>query len=254
MRKIKVFVADVDDGHVESVRQSLRRCQEIELIGSATDGNEAFRQIMHCAPDMLITDIQLPGLDGILLLKALQATERPPVSIVCTQFYSGGCVSKARNYGARYYMYKPIDYGSLPDILWACWQGGCRQNKYPPSQSNVEANRLLRVNAIRELIRDMGIPARLSGCQYLVESVLQLDENIALLRNLSKGLYAAIAERMDTTPAGVERSMRGAIASAYARGCLEGRFKTRPSNKEFIDYLYRRVNETVSMSTEDRHQ
>ena len=239
--KLKLYIADVDAEHVERMRQCAERNGHFEIVGTSGNGREALRQIQECQPQLLVTDVQLPGLDGIMLLKDLQIMKQPPVSIVCTRFYSDECVSRACRYGASYFMYKPLDYNRIAEILLECWASRQRARAAVPGAERDVSSDIGRINLVRDIIRELGIPARLSGCQYLIESILMLDDNMALLRNLSKGLYAEIAERMDATPGGVERSVRSAIATAYARGTLNKSFAHCPTNKEFIEYLHRRV-------------
>ena len=106
---IKLYIADVDAGHVDMISQCVERSGKIRIVGRATDGNRALHDIGMYRPDVLVTDIQLPGLDGLTLLKDLQRVPYRPVSIVCTRFYSDLIVNKACRYGACHFMYKPID-------------------------------------------------------------------------------------------------------------------------------------------------
>lgn len=246
MRTIRLFIADVDSNHINRVRQAVQRHRQLEVVGSAGDGNEALEQIVSCRPDVLLTGIQLPGLDGIMLLKDLQSMAHPPISIICTKFYSEMCIARARSFGAAYFMYKPIDYGRIIEIILELYNNAQRAASGPGRPSLESHHADSRANAARSVIRQLGIPAKLSGSQYLIEAILRVNDNAALMRNLSKGLYAEIASRMDTTPSGVERSLRNAIATGYIRGELQKRFQSRPSNKEFLQYLLQCVDESLA--------
>jgi hypothetical protein len=79
--------------------------------------------------------------------------------------------------------------------------------------------------------------ARLDGAVYFIEAVACCRRDEMLLRNMSRGLYARLAERMNTTVSRIERSMRSAIAIAYSQGTLKRHFTHRPTNREFIEYL-----------------
>ena len=70
------------------------------------------------------------------------------------------------------------------------------------------------VNRLRKLLDELDFPIRLCGSLYVVEAMLQLKEDPGLLRNLSKGLYAVLAEKQHSTPVAVERALRNAIAAA----------------------------------------
>ena len=86
MEKIKLFIADANPEHIERVRHALAQSETLRIAGTSCDGRSALRQIVRLNPDALLTDIQLPGLDGISLLKELRYMKRPPVCIVCTRF------------------------------------------------------------------------------------------------------------------------------------------------------------------------
>ena len=243
--KLKLYIADVDAEHIEKMRQCATRSGRFEIVGTSGDGSRALKQIQSLKPHLLVTDVPLPGLDGIMLLKELQALKCQPVSIVCTRFYSDECVARACRYGARYFMYKPVDYNRIAEIMQECWADSQRSHQAITGRPQSALPNAEKINLAREIIRNLGIPAKLSGCQYLVESILRLDDNMALLRNLSKGLYAEIAKELDATPGGVERSMRSAISAAYARGNMSKYFERCPTNKEFIEFLHQQVNDTA---------
>jgi len=244
MRRIRLFIADVDSTHISRTVACIKRRQGIEIAGCSGDGFSAYRQILTVHPDVLLTDIQLPGLDGIMLLKDLSETSRPPAAIVCTSFYSTACVTAASRCGARYCLYKPLDYNRLPDVIEVCARRINRPAPGTGSQSGDPAKEQPDVcAALRALLREIGIPARLSGSVYLTEALAELLESDSSLRNLSKGLYADIAERANSSVATVERSLRLAISTAYTRGSLNTLFPSKPTNLEFLRFLLDRMRE-----------
>ena len=86
--------------------------------------------------------------------------------------------------------------------------------------------------------------ARLDGAAYFMETAVHCHGDALLFKNLSKGLYAQLAQRMDTTVSRIERSMRCAIAIAYDRGTLSQHFSHRPTNREFIEFLMYTVEQS----------
>lgn len=236
MRKLKLFIADMDREHIQKVADTAVRSRRIEITGTATNGFTALKAVAACRPDMLMTDVQLPGLDGITLLKDLCGMSHPPASIVCTRFYSEVSVINACKYGAQSFLYKPIDYNRLPEIILEC-HNAAQQLSRPQASMNRRCEPAQLAPAIRAMLSDHGIPAKLSGSLYLTESLMLLYEDSALMRNLSKGVFARVADRLDTTPARIERDLRNAIAVAYDRGGLSSRLPHRPTVKEFLEYL-----------------
>lgn len=82
----------------------------------AANGEEALRKIEARAPDLVISDIQMPGLDGISLLRELRGRERAGSTvpfIFLTAFSDSRHLIEGRQAGADDYIVKPIDYDLL---------------------------------------------------------------------------------------------------------------------------------------------
>jgi len=77
----------------------------------------------------------------------------------------------------------------------------------------------------------------MAGYQYLREAVIQTVKNSKVFTSVTKNLYPAVAEKYNTTPQKVERAIRNAIESAWAREipilwtrCLDTRLITAKEN------------------------
>lgn len=241
MKKVRLYIADMDEAFVAGMRAFAGRKGDIEIIGSSVNGIRALNDIIRLTPDVLLTEVSLPGLDGIALLRESQRLRRPPAAIVCTGFYSLACMECARRHGASFFLCKPVEPDNLADLILECGR-----NRPPVSTPNAnpedDAERR-RAATARAVLKRLGMPARLSGSSYIIEAVARHHGDATMMKNLSRGLYAQLASRMDTTVPRVERSLRSAIAVAYERGELRDRFPRRPSNKEFIEYMMRAVEE-----------
>lgn len=73
MKPLSVLIVD-DDAMMRISLKSLIAWQEhgYRLIGEASDGEQALEICRRSAPDILITDMKMPRMDGIALLRALQ--------------------------------------------------------------------------------------------------------------------------------------------------------------------------------------
>ncbi len=103
----------VDDDH------SLRRVMQMQLeeagyaVAAASDGGEAITLAGQTAPSLVISDLKMPGMSGMDLLKRLRA-ERPDLTmIMITAFGSVETAVEAMRAGAYDYITKPIDYEAL---------------------------------------------------------------------------------------------------------------------------------------------
>lgn len=232
---IRLFIADTDKTHIQNITRGVSRCPDIRVVGTDANGAHALKQLSITPADMLVSEVQLPGLDGLMLLRDLQTLPHPPGVIMCTHFQSTDCVSKACAYGAAFFMYKPLDYHRLLDIIRECHRARLQRavgNGLPDPSGRTSAE-----ERARALMLSSGMPLNLNGSMYLYEALLSAHADPTLMKNLSKGLYAAVAERTRSNPARVERSLRNAIAIAYERSGLESRFPRCPTNREFLLYM-----------------
>ena len=69
----------VDDHEVvrEGLRRMLGRCDDLEVVGGAANGPEALEKIPKSAPDVVLLDLSLPGMQGLDVLAALNAAGQP---------------------------------------------------------------------------------------------------------------------------------------------------------------------------------
>ena len=89
-----------------------------ELV-TATDATQALRAIEQRIPDLILLDLQLPGMDGLELTRHLRshaATRAIPI-VAVTAYAMKGDEEKAREAGCDGYLAKPIDKGLLRQLV-----------------------------------------------------------------------------------------------------------------------------------------
>ena len=64
-----------------------RRCPEHIVVGEASDGASAFDLVCELQPDLLITDMKMPKMDGIQLIKKLRQSQKENVQIIVLSGY-----------------------------------------------------------------------------------------------------------------------------------------------------------------------
>jgi two-component system, LytTR family, response regulator len=106
MAKIKTLIVDDERLARQRLRRLLLAAPDVEVIGEAANGVEAVTSIAELQPDLVFLDIQLPELDGLEVLTALQPNTRAPI-VVFTTAYSEYAVT-AFDLHVLDYLLKPI--------------------------------------------------------------------------------------------------------------------------------------------------
>lgn len=242
MSRVTLYIADMDERFISRVRSAVACNPHIAVAGCAMDGKKALADIRRLSPDVLLTDISLPELDGIALLRETRHIQRPPAVIVCTRFYSDASIECTCRYGASFFLCKPVEPETLPSLVLECARNGAQSSQPVPSEQVVGAIQARRAAVARALLNSLGMPSRLIGSACVIETVMDLQGDRLLFRNLSKGLYARLAERLNSTVPRIERALRSAVTVAYDRGTLKQHFPRRPTNRQFLEFIMREVD------------
>lgn len=88
-----------------------------ELIGSAASGIEALEICLTATPDIIISDIVLPGIDGLTFLKYIREKSPATQFIILTGHRNFDYAKDALNLGAAFFMLKPINYTELKSAI-----------------------------------------------------------------------------------------------------------------------------------------
>jgi two-component system nitrate/nitrite response regulator NarL len=104
--RIKVLLADDHPVVRRGIAACLARHERIEMVGEAADGNQALEMARALKPDVVVTDIEMPNMNGADLTQAL-ARELPTVRVlVLSIFHAPGHVLRMVQSGAAGYMFK----------------------------------------------------------------------------------------------------------------------------------------------------
>ena len=238
-RAMTVFIADNTEEFTASLTAALQRSEGFQVVGSASDGEQAIREIRERRPDILVLDLMLSKLDGFSVLKAISTMERKPITLATSAFVSDFVSAAAVNLGVRYLMLKPCDIQSLVDRMQEI-RGGEILRLQPKGRQDKHSIETM----VTGIIHEIGVPAHIKGYQYLREAIIIAVNDMDVINAITKVLYPQVAKTFQTTPSRVERAIRHAIEVAWDRGDLDTlqRFfgytvsntKGKPTNSEFI--------------------
>jgi two-component system LytT family response regulator len=114
--KIRALLVDDEPLARRRLRRLLRAERDVEVVGECGDGHSARATLttLDPAPDLLLLDVQLPGLDGLDMLEGLPAPRRP--AVVFTTAYEE-YAARAFDHQAVDYLLKPIGAERLREAL-----------------------------------------------------------------------------------------------------------------------------------------
>lgn len=83
MAEIRALIVDDEPLARRGIRQLLAPYPDIEVVGECRDGSEAVRGLATLQPDLVFLDVQMPGLDGMGVVR-IHGAERMPVTVFVT--------------------------------------------------------------------------------------------------------------------------------------------------------------------------
>jgi len=114
--KLKVIIADDEPIIVMNLKEVLQD-SGYEVIGTASNGFAAIDLCKTLHPDILITDINMPGVDGLQTAKFVHESNYADTIIIESAFDDDEFVTKAGKYGVSAFIVKPIDSKTLVSTL-----------------------------------------------------------------------------------------------------------------------------------------
>ena|ERR1700730_14368797 len=120
MKPLRSLLIDDELNARARLRRLLQHEERISIVGEAKDGLEAAAEIQRLQPDLIFLDIQMPGLDGFAMLRALPASLPKPLVIFVTGFHEHALAAFDAN--AVAYLLKPIEGERLREIVERAWR------------------------------------------------------------------------------------------------------------------------------------
>lgn len=250
MEKLNVAIADDNERMVHLLSNIIKSDDELQVIGTAKDGEEAYDMIKSKEPDVVLLDIVMPKLDGLSVMNKIKNDrniKKHPAFIMISAIGQEKITEDAFALGADYYIMKPFDNDTVLKRIKYVKQPGRsageikKINAYEKHEEYTERNLESEVTGI---IHEIGVPAHIKGYQYLREAIIMSVMDIEMLNSITKILYPTIAKKYQTTPSRVERAIRHAIEVAWSRGKMDTidelfgytihNGKGKPTNSEFI--------------------
>ena len=88
-----------------------------EVVAEASDGKQALELIQIVKPDVVFTDLKMPYLDGMGLIKAAQAAGISAKYVIVSAYEDFDVARQAISLGVKEYLVKPITYDEVQELM-----------------------------------------------------------------------------------------------------------------------------------------
>jgi len=115
LKKVKLLFVEDDDIQRNELSMFLKR--RLEKVYVAKNGEEGFEKYNTLKPDIVLTDLRMPKVDGLELVKKIREKNRLIPIIIVTAMNDKETILKSIDSGITNYIVKPVDTNELLDIL-----------------------------------------------------------------------------------------------------------------------------------------
>lgn len=196
---IKILIAD---DHL-IIRQGLRLILEtendFELVGEASDGNEALTLCKKLKPDVVLMDLRMPNMDGLTAIERLRVDQPNIAVVILTTFNEDELMLRGLQAGAHGYLLKDTDRNTLFDTIRAGARG----------------ETLLKPEIMARVLSQANTPKKESN-----EPVNLTDRELEVLISVARGERSKeIAVQLGIS----ERTVKAHLASIYNKLGVDSR-------------------------------
>ncbi len=192
---ISAIVVDDEKLASDELAFQLKEFPDVEVIATASNGIEAVQLIMDLEPDLVFLDVQMPGLDGMSVIRKLREKGVPLPYFVMATAYDQYAV-EAFKWEALDYLLKPVEKERLAQAIDRARKGVAERQKaapaeLPPPKPSLQRTKLLVKNNQRNFIvdaQDVVYATIEDGLITVVASAMEGQSNYRTIEELQSNL------------------------------------------------------------------
>ncbi len=127
-RAIRVLIVD-DEPHIRKMVSLVARQLNLEVVGTARDGEQGVEMFRKLKPDLVLMDINMPRLKGTDALKIMMAESPDTPVIMLTSLVATDVVMECLRAGARNYVRKDVSPKEMRALIRETWNSYVRERK-----------------------------------------------------------------------------------------------------------------------------
>lgn len=113
----RVLIVDDTSQVRRDLHQFLELSGEIEVVAEAADGHEAIQLAIELSPDVIVMDLEMPGMDGFEATREIKRRKPSPRVVILSVHADAETVERARSVGADEFVVKAADFKILIDAI-----------------------------------------------------------------------------------------------------------------------------------------
>lgn len=118
MNKLKIVIIEDEPAAMRALSTIIeRKCEDVEIVATAFNGQEGLLEIEAHLPDVVFTDIKMPMMDGMEVSR--QITSRFPFihTVIISGFQDFAYAKQAMQYGVKDYLLKPVNIQQFQELI-----------------------------------------------------------------------------------------------------------------------------------------
>jgi DNA-binding NarL/FixJ family response regulator len=123
-KKIKIVIADDHQMLIDGIKSLLKEAENIDIVGCANNGNDALQLVEKYHPDILLSDINMPGMGGLELARVLKQKHNAVKIISLSMYADAAIVSDMLQAGVSGYVLKNTGKEELVAAVNKVFGGG----------------------------------------------------------------------------------------------------------------------------------
>ncbi|UCH95241.1 MAG: sigma-54-dependent Fis family transcriptional regulator [Candidatus Aminicenantes bacterium] len=188
IKNISILLVEDDDSLREAILGFLKK--KCEKIYWATNGSEGFRHFVTYSPDVVITDIKMPGMDGLEMSQKIKEKAPETPIIIITAFTEVSYLIKAIEIGVDRFVQKPIDRKNFMAAILHCALPIVQQKEIDGFQQRIE----------HSLVEALGTSAAVKPLINLIQQLASSNFSLVLYGDtgVGKSFLARIIHNLST--------------------------------------------------------